>query len=205
MKQDQSIRDAVRGILENAATAGNELPSIRAIRAKIGKGSFGTISEAVNEWKQEQLASRTDMPQGFDEQAMKKISDVVWTVVAPMMAERIGLIEQNAARRIEIEHAEANKVREAADEALATVEDKDNRIATLTEQVKGLGEALAKAQGALEQANAAYAALQAENGALHSALDKALQEAAKATAALESTQRLLPFLDPKHLDKVGMK
>ena len=42
----------------------------------------------------------------------------------------------------------------------------------------------------------------AENTQLHEALDKSLQEEAKAQASLQSMKRLLPFLDPKHLDKV---
>lgn len=55
MMKDQSVRDAVREILENVQASGRPLPSIRALRAKIGKGSLGTISEAVNDWKQEKL------------------------------------------------------------------------------------------------------------------------------------------------------
>lgn len=55
MMKDHSVRDAVREILENVQASGRPLPSIRALRTKIGKGSLGTISEAVNDWKQEKL------------------------------------------------------------------------------------------------------------------------------------------------------
>lgn len=49
MMKDQSVRDSVREILESVRESDRQLPSNRAIRAKIGKGSLGTISEAVNE------------------------------------------------------------------------------------------------------------------------------------------------------------
>ena len=54
----------------------------------------------------------------------------------------------------------------------------------------------------LEQANSENRRLVAESIRLHEALDKSLQEEAKAQASLQSMKRLLPFLDPKHLDKV---
>ena len=63
-------------------------------------------------------------------------------------------------------------------------------------------EELAKLNGALEQANTENARFAAENFRLHESLDKSLQEQAKAQASLLEMKRLLPFLDPKHLDKV---
>lgn len=205
MTQDQNIRDAVRNLLSASASAGQQCPSIRAIRAKIGKGSFGTISEIVNQWKQEQLQSRGDMPERFESKDAEKIIAVIWEIVAPLIRDRIESVEKRAQQRIDIEHAEADKVREAADEVLAEAENKDRQIIALTEQVKSLTEELARRQGALEQAQQSNESLRNDNKALHEALDKALQEAARATAALESAQRLLPFLDPKHLDKVNVQ
>ena len=78
----------------------------------------------------------------------------------------------------------------------------DMAVVELDEQVRGLQEDLAKLKGALEQANSENLRLAAENTRLHEALDKSLQEQAKAEASLQSMKRLLPFLDPKHLDKV---
>lgn len=205
MKPNQSVRDAVWEILAAADTAGLECPSIRAIRAKVGKGSLGTISAVVNDWKQEQLQKCSDLPKGFTPQDADKIAAAVWDVVAPIMKEQIEVVKDRADARIEIEHNEAGKVRDAADEVLAAAEAKDNQISTLEARVKDLLENLAKAQGALEQSVKTNDKLKSENDALHQSLDLALQDAAKAVSALEATQKLLPFIDPKHLDKVNVK
>ena len=202
MIKDHSVRDAVREILEIAQESNSQLPSIRAIRAKIGKGSLGTISEAVNEWKQEKLVQQGALPSGFEQREAENIIEAVWEAVAPMIRAQVEQIDSRAKARIQIEHDEASRVREAADEALASVEKKDRRLEELDEQVRGLQEDLAKLKGALEQANSENLRLAAENTRLHEALDKSLQEEAKAQASLQSMKRLLPFLDPKHLDKV---
>lgn len=109
-----------------------------------------------------------------------------------MIRAQVEQIDSRAKARLQIEH----------DEALASVEKKERRLEELDEQVRGLQEDLAKLKGALEQANTENLRLAAENTQLHEALDKSLQEEAKAQASLQSMKRLLPFLDPKHLDKV---
>ena len=119
-----------------------------------------------------------------------------------MIRAQVEQIDTRAKARIQIEHDEASHVREAADEALASVEKKERRLVELDEQARGLKEELAKLNGALEQANTENARLAAENFRLHESLDKSLQEQAKAQASLLEMKRLLPFLDPKHLDKV---
>lgn len=202
MMKDQSVRDSVREILESVQESDRQLPSIRAIRAKIGKGSLGTISEAVNEWKQEKLVQKGELPSGFEQREAENIIKAVWEAVAPMIRAQVEQIDSRAKARLQIEHDEASCVREAADEALASVEKKERRLEELDEQVRGLQEDLAKLKGALEQANTENLRLAAENTQLHEALDKSLQEEAKAQASLQSMKRLLPFLDPKHLDKV---
>ena len=73
MMKDQSVRYSVREILESAQESDRQLPSIRAIRAKIGKGSLGTISEAVNEWKQEKLVQQGELPSGFEQREAENI------------------------------------------------------------------------------------------------------------------------------------
>ena len=196
MMKDQSVRDSVREILESVQESDRQLPSIRAIRAKIGKGSLGTISEAVNEWKQEKLVQKGELPSGFEQREAENIIKAVWEAVAPMIRAQVEQIDSRAKARLQIEHDEASCVREAADEALASVEKKERRLEELDEQVRGLQEDLAKLKGALEQANTENLRLAAENTQLHEALDKSLQEEAKAQASLQSMKRLLPFFCP---------
>ena len=194
--KDQSVRDSVREILESVQESDRQLPSIRAIRAKIGKGSLGTISEAVNEWKQEKLVQKGELPSGFEQREAENIIKAVWEAVAPMIRAQVEQIDSRAKARLQIEHDEASCVREAADEALASVEKKERRLEELDEQVRGLQGDLAKLKGALEQANTENLRLAAENTQLHEALDKSLQEEAKAQASLQSMKRLLPFFCP---------
>ena len=113
-----------------------------------------------------------------------------------MIRAQVEQIDSRAKARLQIEHDEASRVREAADEALASVEKKERRLEELDEQVRGLQEDLAKLKGALEQANTENLRLAAENTQLHEALDKSLQEEAKAQASLQSMKRLLPFFCP---------
>ena len=76
MMKDQSVRDSVREILESARESDRQLPSIRAIRAKLG-----TISEAVNEWKQEKLVQKGELPSGFEQREAENIIKAVWEAV----------------------------------------------------------------------------------------------------------------------------
>ena len=103
------------------------------------------------------------MPSGFEQGEAEKIVNAVWEVVAPMIRAQVEQIDTRAKARIQIEHDEASHVREAADEALASVEKKERRLVELDEQVRGLQEELAKLNGALEQANTKNARLAAEN------------------------------------------
>lgn len=205
MKNDQDVRSSVRSILDDTAAKGTGIPSIRAIRGMIGKGSLGTISEAVNSWRQEQLQNSGSLPQGFEENDARQVAESVWNVVQPILKRQIKAIEQKADARVAIERNEASKIREAAEDVLATAEEKDRRIASLTDQLRELHEKLAELQGALDETRRDNARLRADNAELRRSQEQALQEAAKATAALESTQKLLPFIDPKHLDKINAK
>ena len=146
--------------------------------------------------KQEKLVQKGELPSGFEQREAENIIKAVWEAVAPMIRAHVEQIDSRAKTRIQIEHDEASRVREAADEALASVEKKERRLEELDEQVRGLQEDLAKLKGALEQANTENLRLAAENTQLHEALDKSLQEEAKAQASLQSMKRLLPFFCP---------
>ena len=50
------LRDAVRDILNKAAESGAKQPSMRSIRAIVGRGSMTTINSLIKEWQIEQLA-----------------------------------------------------------------------------------------------------------------------------------------------------
>ena len=53
------VRAVVRNILNKAKEAGEKLPTLRAIRAAVGRGSMTTISDIIHEW---QLERKHPMP-----------------------------------------------------------------------------------------------------------------------------------------------
>ena len=80
-----------------------------------------------------------------------------------MIRAQVEQIDTRAKARIQIKHDEASHVREAADEALASVEKKERLLVELDEQARGLQEELAKLNGVLEQANTENVRLAAEH------------------------------------------
>ena len=197
-------------ILEEAAAKGVPLPSIRGIRARIGRGSLGTISDAVKQWKKDRLPKERYIPRGFEEDEVKKLADFVWSLVQPVLMREIGEAESAAQARFDIESSEVAKLREAAEDSLAAGEKKDeyiaqleariadqqNRIADLQSKADALQAALAEVRAHLAEEKAARTAAVAEK-------EQARLAAASATVELQSMKKLLPFLDPKQLDKLS--
>lgn len=54
--------DTVFAYLDQTTAENKPVPSLRAIRAAIGKGSLTTVSEAVQQWRARQLISEGDAP-----------------------------------------------------------------------------------------------------------------------------------------------
>ncbi len=119
------VRAVVRNILDKAKEAGEKLPTLRAIRAAVGRGSMTTISDIIHEWQLEQVQSNSKFPEGFSEATTKALSEAVWNLILPVLQEQTGAIEAEAARRIEIEKTGAVKIREAAEEVLAEAKAKE--------------------------------------------------------------------------------
>ena len=200
---DKSVTEAVYDILTKAQNANEKIPTLRVIRATVGRGSLSTISEAVKEWRLEQLQSTGTLPTAFTPENAKAVSDAVWAVVQPILAARAGDIQSQADRRIELEAGEAAKIREAAEEMLAEANSKEETLKRVQQHEAQLMGSVAQLQGALDEARSGNARLQAANAALHKELDEAIKEAAAAKAALVAFKDMLPFVDAKQLPKLS--
>lgn len=202
---DLNVKAATRTILEQIAARGEEIPSLRTIRGMIGgKGSLTTISEEIAAWREERVQTQElNLPDGFGEEATRKMLDTLWTFVRPVMVAQAEAARKEADDRIRIQREEAAKIRSAAAEVLAEAEGKENERAELLAKVISLQSQVNSLQGALEEARAQLAQRDAKIAEKDAIKDEALQRAATATAELQSTTKLLPLLDPKQLERLA--
>ena len=192
------VRAVVRNILNKAKEAGEKLPTLRAIRAAVGRGSMTTISDIIHEWQLEQVQSNSKFPKGFSEATTKVLGEAVWNLILPVLQEQIGAIEAEAARRIEIEKTSAVKIREAAEEVLAEAKAKEEAFIEMQKKVAELMATTAEQLGALHEARAMIGQLQVANEELL----KKFNEASTAAAAAQAKLDMLPLIDPKHLSEL---
>ena len=189
-------------ILEDAVAKGEPLPSIRGIRARIGRGSLGTISDAVKTWKQGRLTKERYIPSGFQDDEAKKIIEFIWSIVQPVLMREIGEGERVAQAHIDIERSEVAKLREAAEDILAAEEKKNAYITQLEARIADMQSKADALQAALTEVRAQLAEEKDARIAAVAEKEQARLEAASATVELQSMKKLLPFLDPKQLDKL---
>lgn len=192
------VRTAVRNILNKAKEAGEKLPSLRAIRAAVGRGSMTTISDIIHEWQLEQAHTNSKFPEGFSEATTKALGETVWNLILPVLQEQTGAIEAEAASRIEIEKTSAAKIREAAEEVLAEAKAKEEAFIEMQKKVAELMATNAEQLGALREARAVIGQLQVANEELL----KKFNEASTAAAAAQAKLDMLPLIDPKHLSEL---
>lgn len=202
-----SINDTIHSLLDQAVAQGQPIPSLRQLRAQVGSGSLTTISEAVKAWRLARLEESGQMPT-IDEQLKLELGQLLWTVLQPELQKRIERIKAEADKRVSIEITEANKLREATaelyEEAKALNRQADNRLAE-AEAVQKENTSLREKLERLERDNRELEELlkaSRELEKLHQAdLVKAKEAAAAAEASAMTLRKLVPFLDPKYIQK----
>lgn len=154
----------------NALVARGKKPTLAAIRAELGTGSFSTISEGLKTWKQQQVkqAPAVTAPEAVAQRAAE-LAAQVWVVAQQEAEQRMQLERATVELRQQELEAARSEAMEAADTALAGQEVLQQQLeATKTErdavqqqvavlQAK-LAETVAWAERAEAQANAARAA-----------------------------------------------
>ena len=154
----------------DALVARGKKPTLAAIRAELGTGSFSTISEGLKTWKQQQVqqAPAVTAPEAVSQRAAE-LAVQVWVIAQEEAEQRMQLerttMEQ---QRQELENARVEAM-EAADTALAAQEALQQQLeatkaehAAVQQQVAvlqaQLAETVARAERAETLANAARAA-----------------------------------------------
>lgn len=180
-------------------------PTLTAIRAELGTGSFSTISEALKTWKEHQLQQTqvvATAPESVGHRAAE-LATQVW-LIAQEEAERSMQLEratmQEQRQELEAKRAEAI---EAADAAVATqemlqeqLEATKNRLDTIEQQIAVLKallkEATTRAERAEDLANAA-----------RTAETEARETAAKLYGRLEALEAVQERAVEKNNEKTG--
>ena len=188
-----SINDTIHSLLDQAAAQGHPIPSLRQLRAQVGGGSLTTISEAVKAWRLAHLEGSGQMPT-LDEQLKLELGQLLWTVLQPELQKRIERIQAEADKRISIENAEPNKLREAAaelyEEAKAFNRQADDKLAE-TESIQKENAALREKLERLERENQDLKELLRTSRELETLHQADLVKAKEAAAAAEVSAMIL--------------
>ena len=194
-----NTKESVAALLNELAAANQPIPSLRAIRARLGTGSLSTISEAVKAWQESRLVECGEIPAAFSPEEAQRVAEAVWPAVQPILEARLLELRKNAQARIEIETQAAQKIQAAAADALAETEAarqtfavREARLAELEHKLEAQQAELARCKADLEAARAELATARGER-------DEALKAAAASQAQVETMRKLIPLLDPKHL------
>ena len=145
--------ELVYALLDSIDTAKEDLPSVRMIRERLGKGSYGTISAALRNWKKGHgfaEAVRHDSAIDLDEGTLREFAESVSKVFGPIIRSRVASVRQENEKRI----AELSEALNAASERL---QKEIHKREVLEEEVDRLRKELdeerlakARAEGALE-------------------------------------------------------
>ena len=148
-----STETKVIALLDTLQAAHEEIPTIREIRQRIGKGSLTTISRAVQDWKISNKVSEntsSGIPEELTDAVSSTILKSIWAGVRPLLAEQI-------AAQKNVHDAQMNRLRGELKDAVRSLEEAQDRCLRLEAEVNALKKELrdamlarAKAEGALE-------------------------------------------------------
>ena len=148
-----STETKVITLLDTLQAANEEMPTIREIRQRIGKGSLTTISRAVQVWKISNKVSEntsSGIPEELTDAVSSTILKSIWAGVRPLLAEQI-------AAQKNVHAAQMNRLSGELKDAVRSLEEAQDRCLRLEAEVNALKKELrdamlarAKAEGALE-------------------------------------------------------
>ena len=189
------IKNKVNSILDDAVSCGLEFPSLRAIRAQIGKGSYSTIAEAVKEWKQAKMAAAS-MPVTADlsMEESEAVSTAVWNAVSPIIAKRLSRQNECAESAWEETRREIDRLCQSAEDQLAEEQAlKEARLKAerQREYFEYRNQALSKE---LEETKARLSHVETELGKERLRRQKAELEVSGLQSAVDTLRQVIPAL-----------
>lgn len=190
-------KQAVMAELDKIAAAGEKRPPLRVLRAHVGGGSLSTISEAVRDWENAQIAAPMPLPNDLSDGEQKVICGAIWRALMPMIEDRLAAARAAAEAKIDAERKSAAQLREEAEAAIA-------ESSAQAEELKKAKALIERQRKEIEQYKDQVAWLEKRNNASDSTIASALKEreaARREVAALkaevDTLNRLLPLIDAK--------
>jgi len=190
------IRNEVLKVLDETAAAGEKTPSLRAIRARLGRGSLTTISEVVKGWKAGHLPGVTELPETLPPEASRLITAAVWHSVKPMLKDRISAVQKEADEKIAIEKTAAAELVEAAKEKLSEAAKKEAELLAAKTRAEKLEKRLAAAEKEIELLKADRKAAEDRETKLRAEVAAAQSAAAAAAGKAAALSEALAVLQP---------
>lgn len=182
--------------------AAGQQPTLAAVRAALGGGSFTTISEAMRSWKAAQQAAATPMREAAPATVMERLEALggdIWGIALGMANDRLEKEREtlNAARQeIEAQRQEAAELADQMSSELETARAQIAQQAQALKQAEAQAAQLVAAQAVLaevqKRADSFAAMLEAEREATKHAQNKAeaaIAEAARLAGKLEALQK----------------
>ena len=193
------IRTAVNEELDKAVEAGERLPSLRVLRARIGRGSLTTISDAVKAWETERKACRNELPGTMPTGLRDELAGAAWKVLLSYLRSEIdaAVAAERAKNTAEIDAAAS--LRDEAEGMLAETRVKADEFERLKKRTQEQEIRILKLSAALTAAEKDVQALNKRLTNARKERDAALDEARTLRAENDAINRLIPFLDKKLL------
>jgi len=139
-------------------SAAGQQPTVAAVRALLGSGSFTTLTAYLREWREQAngtTPTEVDIPETVTE-ALNRAAELVWTAATDHFRQEVATLQKESARQIATHQA-------ALEEAL-------NEIAELEVRYDRTVEDNCRTSQAIAEAQATINGLNQENSVVHAQL-----------------------------------
>ncbi len=192
------VKTAVVAELEKCRMAGERLPALRTLRARVGRGSLTTISEAVKEWEASQVKLRGTLPDTAPEELQTTLANAVWTVILPVLRSEIDAARTAQAAQSRAEMNAALRLKSEAEGMLAEAENTKASLDRLASRVLEQEKRILKLSSALSIAEREAKELASHLQEARRERDDARKEVEQLRHAHDALARLVPLLEKKY-------
>ena len=188
------VRTAVFNELDRIRSEGAAIPSLRVLRARIGRGSLTTISDAVKEWELRHVPAAQPLPDTLPSEWKDAVANAVWHALHPFIRETEESAHKEETAKAAAEMTAAKELRREAEGMLAEAEAQKAEIARLTERLQEQEVRLLKLTAALNAAQKDVKDLNQELISARRERDAEHEDMLRQKAALQALKDLLPIL-----------
>lgn len=192
------VKAAVVAELEKCRIAGERQPALRTLRARVGRGSLTTISEAVKEWEASQVKLRGTLPDTAPEELQAALASAVWTVILPLLRREVDAARAAEAVRSNAEMNAALRLKSEAEGMLAEAENTKASLDRLASRVLEQEKRILKLTSALATSEREAKELATHLQEARRERDDARKEVEQLRRAHDALARLVPLLEKKY-------